>query len=82
MGRSSLPGEVDEVELTVPHDLLAVGHALLDHDLQREDRVASGRVFVHEGLGRLALLYAPLQDAEDVLGREHLYFFQTAADHA
>lgn len=33
------PREVDEVELPVPHHLLAVWHALLDHDLEGEDGV-------------------------------------------
>ncbi len=41
---SNSPGEVDEVELAVPHHLLPVGHALLDHDLEGEDGVAPGVV--------------------------------------
>lgn len=77
----NLPGKVDEVELPVPHDLLSIRHALLDHDLQCEDRVASRRVLVHERLRGLSLLYALAEDGEYVFCGKHLHLFQPKAYH-
>lgn len=73
------PREVDEVQLAVPHDLLPVRHALLDHDLEGEDGVAPRGVLVHEGLRRLPLLDALPEDVEDVFRRQHLHLLQPAA---
>eukprot|EP00968_Pinguiococcus_pyrenoidosus_P024052 scaffold4236_cov200-Pinguiococcus_pyrenoidosus.AAC.1 len=75
-------GQVDQVELPVPHELLAsVGH-LLDHDLERQNAVAAAAVLVAERRSGRPVIDSSPQVAKRLLRAEDADLLEVLAHDA